>query len=321
MSDKSKIEWTDTTWNPVTGCTKVSAGCKHCYAKYGQWPRLSANPKTVYFGRKFEEVQVNTERLDDPLHWRKPRRIFVNSMSDLFHEDIPDEFIASVFNVMATAKQHIYQILTKRPKRMYEWISRCKKSPQGWVTHNGEDPNGYGGCGKIVTHPIFDESKRFAKVIDDNWPLPNVWLGVSVEDQETADSRLTNLVNTPACVRFISAEPLLGPIKFRDEIFGLVDQIIVGGESGPKARPMHPAWVSSIRDQCIVAGVPFFFKQWGEWAPKYYFDSETKKRLLKISVNKKREIILDDLNMLRVGKKKAGRLLDGKEWNEYPLRQ
>src|SRR3972149_1543422 len=181
MSDGSKIEWTEATWNPVTGCTKVSQGCKHCYAER-DWPRLAA-PRAkpnIYTGREFTDVKCHPEKLDIPLRWTKPRRIFVNSMSDLFHEDVPFSFVDDVFTRIAFARQHIYQILTKRPERMLKYF----------------------------------ETKRLINSVIGEWPWKHVWLGVSCEDQATADERIPLLLQTPAAVRWISAEPLLGPIEF-----------------------------------------------------------------------------------------------------------
>lgn len=249
MSDKSGIQWTDATWNPTTGCTKVSPGCKNCYAKHQAWPRLAAMKTGVYSGRKFEDVQVHEERLEQPLRWKKPRMIFVDSMSDLFHEAIPSWFICNVWDIMATAPQHIFQILTKRPVRMYSLSVLGLNDP----------------------------------------PLPNVWMGTSVENQETADERIPFLLETPAAVRWLSCEPLLGPIELlnfppkltnaREQIIDtdqhLIDWIVVGGESGPKARPMAAQWALALRKQCRVAGVPFFMKQGSQanW-PRYHdFDS------------------------------------------------
>lgn len=257
----TKIEWTDVTWSPVTGCTKVSTGCKHCYAER-QWPRLAA-PGQPYAGRAFSDVQCHPERLEQPLHWRKPRRVFVNSMSDLFHEDVPDAFIDEIFGVMWEAKEHTFQILTKRADRMRDYMSR---------------------------HELM---MRY---------LPHVWLGISAENQETAEERIPPLLETPAAARFVSLEPLLGPIDLTDMVIDkgagweqhfdclycdvdpeddepyhgtCLDWVIVGGESGPKARPMHPDWVRSIRDECQAAGVPFFFKQGSQanWAEFKNFDS------------------------------------------------
>ena len=208
------IEWTDKTWNPVTGCTKVSPGCAHCYAE-----RM-----TERFDRqKFSEIVLHPSRLNAPLHWRKPRRVFVNSMSDLFHEDIPSAFILDVFSVMNEAKQHTFQVLTKRAGRMLEWVSRYQEHP-----------------------------------------APNIWLGVSCEDQPRAAERIPFLVRIPAVVRFVSLEPLLGPIDLslarggHDRSIGWV---IVGGESGPKARTMSLVWLRHIVERCRYYGIPVFVKQ------------------------------------------------------------
>lgn len=294
MSDKTGIEWTDATWNPVTGCAKVSAGCKHCYA-LREWPRMAANPKTVYYGREFTDVRCHPERLDQPLRWKKPRMIFVNSMSDLFHESVSAEFIGEVFNVMHKAKQHTFQVLTKRPERMLEWISRS------------------------------------AYLCND--PLPNVWIGVSVEDQASADERIPLLLQTPAAVRWISAEPLLGAVdvsRFLEFYSGpgdafRLDWVVAGGESGPHARPMHPDWVRSLRDQCKAASAQFMFKQWGEWVPDDYqtvMPSGATPHRCDIAIDGRvfdhMPAWIDTVVMMRPGKKAAGRLLDGRTWDGYP---
>jgi protein gp37 len=213
------IEWTDGTWNPVTGCDKVSPGCDHCYAE-----RIASRG-----GKGFPNgfaLTLHPERLNGPLRDRRPKRIFVNSMSDLFHDGIPDDYIAKVFAVMAEADWHTFQVLTKRAGRMRSWVRRHQPDP-----------------------------------------LPNVWLGVSAEDQHWADIRVPVLLDTAASVRFVSAEPLLAPISFNDSLSGL-DWVIVGGESGPGHRPMDAEWVRGIRDQCTAAGVAFLFKQWGGRTPK-----------------------------------------------------
>lgn len=257
MSDKSGIQWTEATWNPVTGCAKVSQGCKNCYA-LRDWARLSApRPKpNAYTGRQFTDVMCHPERLAQPLRWTKPRRVFVNSMSDLFHESVPDEFIERVLTTTVHAKIHTFQILTKRPERMRSLMQR-------WTDMNGR-------------------------------PQSNLWLGVSVEDQETADERIPLLLQTPAAVRFVSYEPALGPVDFdssraegferHDGEWSLahnyltgfratspysgtngpkLDWVIVGGESGPKARPCDIAWIRSAVEQCKAAAVPVFVKQLG----------------------------------------------------------
>lgn len=312
MADKTHIEWTDATWNPVTGCTKVSAGCKHCYAER-DWARLSANPTTRYYGRAFTDVQCHSDVLDLPLRWKRPRRIFVNSMSDLFHPDVPDEFIAAVFRTMAWAHQHQFQVLTKRPERMQRLLSDDEF--QDSVTDNAHE------CA------------------DWPWPLANVWLGVSVEDQAAAAERIPPLLQTPAAVRWISAEPLLGPVDIGPYMPNPLwnnlpswkepelDWVVAGGESGPNARPMSIQWARGLRDQCVSAGVPFLFKQWGEFAPAGLHRSGTPGRFAFgdpapfVTVDEyPREFSAfgAKCRLERVGKKAAGRLLDGVEHNGYP---
>ncbi len=224
MAGKSKIEWTEATWNPVTGCSKVSPGCAHCYAETisRRFGHTSAPWTPDNAG---ENVRLHPERLDQPLRWRRPRRVFVNSMSDLFHELVPDSFIAKVFDVMSEASRHEFQILTKRPERMAEWFD--------WTGLHERLP-----------------------------PLPNVWLGVSVENQVWADQRIPFLVESPAAVRFLSCEPLLRPLDLTDYLED-VDWVIVGGESGARARPLDLAWVRDLVGQCAGAGVPIFVKQLG----------------------------------------------------------
>lgn len=294
---KTSIEWTDETWNPVTGCDKVSPGCDHCYAE-GIANRFAGTPQ---FPNGFA-VTPHPERLTHPLRWKKPRRVFVNSMSDLFHDQIPDEYIARVFAVMGLASQHTFQILTKRHGRM-----RSLLSSDWWRDHLLPE----------VIHEMADGTDYTV-----HYPLPNVWLGVSTEDQRWADIRIPALLDTPAAVRFVSAEPLLGPIELRgawipgkpgplttDDMVGMlrwddrtgIDWVIVGGESGPKARPMELHWAQELRDQCNASGVAFLFKQWGEWAPDYAAS----------------DAVLGH-PMRRVGKKPAGRELDGRTWDQYP---
>ncbi len=234
---KTRIEWTQATWNPTTGCTKVSAGCRNCYAER-MARRLQAMGQPRY--RNGFEITAHEEMLDRPLTWRRPHLIFVNSMSDLFHEDLPLAFIQRVFAVMVEADRHVFQILTKRAERLVELKDRLA------------------------------------------WPK-NVWMGVTVEDADYV-RRIDRLRQVPASVRFVSLEPLLGPI---DELpLEGIDWVIVGGESGPGARPMDSQWVRAIRDRCVGANVPFFFKQWGG-----------------------------------VNKKTAGRVLDGRVWDEMPYNQ
>ena len=220
----SSIEWTDETWNPVTGCTRVSPGCDNCYM-FALYPRLHAMGVPGYEAAP-DIVQMLPNRLNAPLTWAKPRRVFVNSMSDLFHPKVPFEFISQVFDVMRRADQHIFQVLTKRPGKAAGWWEKCGRHEFG------------------------------------EWPS-NVWIGTSVENQKYAH-RLTVLARIPARVRFVSAEPLLEPLNLTRWLEDQTLQwVIVGGESGPRARPMEAEWARALRDQSRAAGVDFFFKQWG----------------------------------------------------------
>ncbi len=256
MSEKSKIEWTDATWNPVTGCTKVSPGCAHCYAETFA-KRFSGVPDHPY--QQGFDLKLWPGRLGLPLRWKKRKMIFVNSMSDLFHEDVPDDFIVKVFDVMSQAKHHMFQVLTKRSERMLSWT---------------------------MAHFHSKSSKDDGKGV---W-LPHVWLGVSIENQSYT-WRIKHLQKTPAIVKFLSIEPMLSPISLDSSLLEAIQWVIVGGESGPRARPMKPKWVYRIRNQCEKYHVPFFFKQWGTFDP-------TGKR---------------------VGKKVAGRFLDGRTWDDIPI--
>jgi protein gp37 len=318
MADKSGIEWTDSTWNPTTGCDQVSPGCDHCYA-LTMAKRLKAMGSPAYqrdgdpatSGPGFG-LTLHPDRLEQPLRWTRPRKVFVNSMSDLFHKDVPDEFIAQVFAVMALASQHTFQVLTKRHARM-----RSLLSSQRFVN-----------LVVYMVEPRLSMRSTYAHP----WPLPNVVLGVSVEDQHWADIRVPALLATPAAVRFLSCEPLLGPVTLWDpetcdhkrvtcEEIGCwraIDWVIVGGESGPGARPMHPAWARSLRDQCDAAGVPFLFKQWGEWAPNGMTG-------IGVLTDPRDRYIGDPVDddgfrtvVRRVGKHAAGRVLDGVTHDGYP---
>lgn len=252
----SQIEWTSYTWNPVTGCWKVSPGCVNCYAE-----RLANTRLKRYYPEGFHKVTLHPERLEQPLKLKKPREIFVNSMSDLFHQQVPDRFILEVLQVIRKCPHHNFQVLTKRVERMQRFMSRLWLDG-GVPMLNG---NSFSLPGEESTHKGWD----------------NLWLGVSVENQDFIH-RIDYLRQTPASIRFLSCEPLLGPLKL--DLEG-IHWVIVGGESGAKARPMKEEWAQSIRDQCLEAGVPFFFKQWGGGTPKA-----------------------------------NGRLLDGREWNEYEIK-
>ncbi|MBY0259560.1 phage Gp37/Gp68 family protein [Methylobacterium sp.] len=319
----SKIEWTEKTWNPIVGCSVVSSGCTNCYAmkmaarlermgmeRYrGLTQPTKAGP--VWTG----EMRLVDEALNEPLRRRKPTMWFVNSMSDLFHDSVPEEWIAQVFAIMALAPQHTFQVLTKRSDRMHRLMAGPKD-------HS-------------IWHP-----KLWHRSV-----LPNVWLGVSAEDQRRADERVPDLLTTPAAVRFVSAEPLLGPIDFSawleaaglDTTLGLsnpgLDWLIVGGESGPGARPMHPVWARSIRDQCAAASVPFFHKQNGayevvvdrdkddpDWRRDYSYTLNDRRAEIEwLNVQGGRGFHGEGFHVMRrVGKARAGRHLDGIEHNGLP---
>jgi len=291
----SKIEWTDKTWNPVTGCTKVSQGCKNCYAER-IYERFNGKGS-------FRNVICHQDRIDNPMRWKKPVRVFVNSMSDLFHEDVPFSFIHDVFNTIAACPQHTFQVLTKRPRRAIEYLR--------WFQRGGRYK--------------FTMGK-------------NLWIGVSIEDQETANERIPLLLQLPAAVRFLSCEPLLGRVDIaNDAINGQInkmgmnaamstgiDWVIAGGESGPGARPMHPDWVRHLRDQCSTISAAFFFKQWGEWRQYSHLMDDNKKPLgmFQDGIFRHGNVVWDhrkeSVCMSRVGKKEAGRLLDGVLHNEFP---
>ena len=253
---KSSIEWTDETWNPVRGCTKISPGCKHCYAATfaERWRGIPGHAYEQGF-----DLRLVPHKLVEPLRWAKPRTVFVNSMSDLFQGGVPDSYVRRVWEVMEAADWHVFQLLTKRAERMLQLV------------------------------PTFDRH------MVDRQPPSNVWLGVSVENRKHGIPRINELRETPAAVRFLSIEPLLedlGPLDLAG-----IDWVIVGGESGPGARPMHPDWPESIKAQCDAAGVAFFFKQWGEYSPVMNGDT---------------------YEGWRVGKKKAGRKLLGRTWDAMP---
>ena len=307
MADNSPIEWTDATWNPVIGCDRVGDGCAGCYAIREAW-RHSHNPNAkvaaAFAGTVAKtdgvldwtgRINLVHRRLLEPLHWRKPRKVFVNSQSDLFHKGVPDAFIAEVWAVMSLALQHTFQILTKRPGRARSLLASpafrqaCEEAQARLVAD--------------AATPGLTRSRRDAyqhqPASDFAGPLPNVHLGVSVEDQRTANHRIPVLLTTPAAVRWISAEPLLGPVSLREAVrpmgsergHGLTasyvhigsccsDQLhginwcVVGGETGPTARPMHPDWARGLRDACAEADVPLLFKQWGDWGLVAPHDSD-----------------------------------------------
>lgn len=360
MSNKSKISWTDKTWNPIIGCSKTSPGCQNCYAErmarrlvsMGQenYRGLLADYTTTVGGWNGQTRFVESA-LEQPLHWKTPRKVFVCSMGDLFHESVPFEWIDRVFATMALCPQHTFQVLTKRAERMEEYLTEYHPNwdeALGWLDDRHNDIC-IDGTALDSQRDICDEWHTVAK----QWPLPNVWLGVTVENQEQADKRIHHLLRCPAAVRFISVEPMLGPVDLMDIVIHegsgehhidslfmdafereefpdehTIDWVICGGESGTGARPMHPDWVRSLRDQCIAAGVPFHFKSWGEWA-------EWDQLPQQISAHQSSPVVWmagngicshtmktinyqDEVQLYRVGKHLSGRLLDGHEWLQFP---
>ncbi|WP_422444318.1 DUF5131 family protein [Thermoanaerobacterium sp. DL9XJH110] len=324
---QTKIEWATHVWNPISGCTPVSEGCENCYARRMAY-RLRGRcgyPEDDPF-----RVTLHPEKLEEPLKWKKPKRVFVCSMGDLFHPAVPFTFLDKVFDTMLDANWHTYMILTKRPERMREYIESCCEAMD---------------------------------YVGGKFPFTNIWLGVTVENQQAANERIPILFQIPTAVRFVSCEPLLGPMDLSEwlkevrycerhgqlcdegvtwdnngqllckyckrpvERFSLLNLVIVGGETGPGARPMHPDWARSLRDQCQAAGVTFFFKQWGEWMPHDGCWDEPHQKIIMAPDGEICEPYhgwgLDQRErgwefMVRVGKKRAGRLLDGRTWDEIP---
>ncbi|MEG6521108.1 DUF5131 family protein [Desulfotomaculum sp. 1211_IL3151] len=356
----TKIEWAEAVWNPITGCSKISPGCANCYAE-----RMSKRlvGRCGYPADEPFKVTVHPDKFVEPLRWRKPKRVFVCSMGDLFHPDVKDEWILASLVAMGltyehTGKmkevspghhtgiykpKHTFMILTKRPERMKEFFNRLysKSSDKEWENkaHNFATQLASGIGSPFPMNAIFG----FYKWLEDGFP--GLWLGVTAENQEQADKRIPILLEIPAAVRFVSVEPMLGPVDLtslslgsnrygldfklnsltswetgyndkgnqrinRNDEFESLDWVICGGETGPGARPMHPDWVRSLRDQCQGAGMPFFFKQWGDWIHTSLEESQPF-----IDVEKEYD---DSDYFIRVGKKKAGRILDGRTWEEFP---
>jgi protein gp37 len=362
VADHTGISWTDATWNPVRGCSRVSEGCRNCYAE-GIAARFSDGGLPYHgfaqrgrLGSKWTgKVDVMWPVIDLPIRWRRPRRIFVNSMSDLFHEELPDEEIATIFAMMVAAhhlRGHTLQVLTKRSNRM----RRTLNSEVFWDQVNAE-------AGALVLEhcdPLNRRSDDARATCRDDYgpgnPPPGIWLGVSVENQAAADERIPDLMAVPASVRFLSCEPLLGPLDIKQwlqpvppasagvttavhqPVNGVnewhaygptgfitgwrgIDWTIVGGESGPGARPMHPAWARSLRDQCAAASVPFHFKQWGEWTGSDQVganDCRTRERRYIDDSGQECHGSLSTAVMHRIGTKAAGDLLDGRQHHEFP---
>lgn len=343
MAD-TNIEWADKVWNPLVGCSYQSPGCTNCYAVDLAWirshhpdPRIAAKfagtvAKTAKGARHWTgRINFDEAALLAPLRWKKPRRIFVNSMADLFHAGVTDEQIDRVFAIMALCPQHQFLILTKRAERMREYVAALPN----------RDDLLERAC--LLTGGFPSDADKVKRAV--RLPLPNVWLGVSVENQQAADERIPHLLATPAAVRWISAEPLLGPVDLgslpwekscdcvdhtptfhalegtvycagccegAERVSSQVDWVVTGGESGKHARPMHPDWARSLRDQCAAAGVAFNFKQWGEWVGLpgsdgfWPHDKPSACRLMNDGTKHPR-----GKSMQRVGKHHAGRLLDG----------
>jgi protein gp37 len=358
MADNTKIEWADATVNAVNGCSVVSPGCTNCYAMRLAGTRMKHHPSRAGLTQDSKagpvwtgEVRLNETALLDPLKWKRPRRIFWNAHGDLFHDAVPDEWIDRVFAVCALTPQHTHMILTKRSARMREYLAN-----RFW-------PSDFSLYALLYGPMMAQVEKTMQHAVDAVFPLPNVWLGVSVEDQTRADERIPDLLATPAAVRFISAEPLLGPVdlqycdspfdrhdgwpgtysplhgswwpavgdyeeEYRNREEGLpkLDWVIVGGESGPGARPMHPDWARSLRDQCAAVGVAFHFKQWGEFIPCISDDEGHGLRCYPDGADcdaffretKAPIVTAHSREFWRVGKKAAGRLLDGIEHNGFP---
>jgi protein gp37 len=340
MGTRTGIEWTDATWNPVRGCSRVSEGCRNCYAE-GVAARFSGPGQPfegfadrARTGSKWTgKVALVPKALRLPLSWRTPKRIFVNSMSDLFHESLSDDAIDEVFSVMGQCDDrglgHVFQVLTKRHERMARYMAT--RARQAW---------------------------NRARLGPDAWPARNLWLGVSVENQAEADRRIPHLLAVPAKVRFLSCEPLLGPVDLHSALcretgscptcpqcLGGIDWVIAGGESGPGARPMHPDWARGLRNQCADAGVPYFFKQWGAFEPVTIIDdgcgmvTASGRDWRGPAVDDGADILLcaaqdhrgeprelgdgfwasgDGRLMHHAGKKAAGALLDGVEHKAFP---
>lgn len=420
MSDGTKIEWTDATWNPVTGCTLVSEGCRNCYAAELAATRLKHHPSRKGLAQKNAdgvakftgEVRFNEYWLDQPLKWKKPRKIFVCAHGDLFHENVPDEWIDRIFAVMALSPQHVFQVLTKRPERMRSYFAETWQPAPEQVfefrdkqlrvpaetrrSDRWDRINEVMDWLSISTHDdrFWDENDNLiGRIPWPRQPLQNVWLGTSVEDQTTANERIPHLLETPAALRWVSYEPALGAVDFdhvdldgdgtqrvlkpyslqelwRDHWCDVdadddddfehfldwyecsyaspedlptsptsprIDWVVAGGESGRNARPMHPDWVRQTRDQCDAAGVPFHFKQWGEWLPwepgsAPYWKSQNgqfEDSCHLFPVNMDDDTTWDDgLSFVahgelqsvfqRVGKKVSGRTLDGVVHDAFP---
>jgi protein gp37 len=358
VADNSLIEWTEATWNPVVGCSVISPGCTNCYAMTLAGGRLKTHPTRIGLTRASKagpvwtgEVRFNERELLKPLQWTRGRLIFVCAHGDLFHENVPDAWIDQVFAVMALSPQHTFQVLTKRSARMRAYVSQLDE----WALEDAEvwraaahrvacddDPNGSRAWHK-ETARLESALTNARAILSARKPLPNVWLGVSAEDQVRADQRIPDLIATPATVRFVSAEPLIGPISFADRWIEHPDSrvhlnwldalhwLIAGGESGLGARPMHPAWPRQLRDECAATEVAFFFKQWGGWQAVEAVEGSTQGFVymaedgVRDAELRRRESAQGSVDWTawwfeQVGKRVAGRELDGRTWDAMPAR-
>jgi len=329
VSDGTKIEWSEATWNIITGCSIKSPGCKRCYAMLLAGTRLSSHPSRAGLTKLVNgrhvwtgEVRFNGQWLEQPLRWKRPRRIFVCAHGDLFHELVPDVWIDRVFSIIAQCPQHEFQILTKRSERMRRYMDKLVDECLRWKRF-----------GDAYASFVGNEAYDVGECV---WPLPNVWLGVSIEDRARMEERAADLKASPAAVRWWSAEPLVDDLGEIDPEL-LPDWVVCGGESGRDARPMHPDWARSLRDQCEAAEVPYFFKQWGSWLPwsaeqPPYWEAQNGEEadghtLFPDDID--HDAAWDDglwaigecsehFAFQNVGQKRAGRLLDGKEHNAMP---
>lgn len=322
MAENSKIEWTDATWNHIVGCSVISPGCTNCYAMRMAGTRLKTHPSRAGLTTPSKagpvwngQTRLLEHKLLEPIQWTAPKMIFVCAHGDLFHESIPDEWIDETFAVMALTPRHTFQVLTKRSLRMWAYMRKAS----GRIADAVMRVTGVGAGYPVTPIPHITPGRAW-------WPLQNVWLGVSVEDQKRADERIPDLLATPAALHWISAEPLLGPVNLGQWLHdsdcvergmypctcelpheSRINWVVAGGESGPHARPMNPSWVRGLRDQCAAAGTAFLFKQWGEWCPigsdKPHMTADS---------------IPNDGGLQRMGKKTAGRVLDGLTHDGYP---
>lgn len=318
----TKIPYVDESINPIRTksggwhCVKQSTGCLHCYAEK---INKRFGDKLAFYDLPNRKVKLilNQKALEKPLHWKRPKKIFVQDMSDLFLDDVPFEFIDRVLEVIIRNHRHKFMVLTKRPKRMREYFHGLIENTEGTYRRVTKSVINYDRC-----HGAFLRLRR-------KQTINNLWLGVTTENQEMADKRIPTLLQIPAAKRFVSVEPMLGQIQLYGKLIGhlnaypagggwftksnKLDWVICGGENGPGARPMHPDWVRSIRDQCVEASIPFFFKQWGEWKPTENMEIENYKSLREGQMR-----VMKNAVVYQTGKKAAGRKLDGKIWDQMP---